>query len=321
MRITCPDCRSEYAFDPDRISGGGTKVKCSACSHVFTVFHPEGARNDGDEVRRLDADATGGPGLFFRQEGKTYPVRDLSVLQRWIVEKRVLATDQVSVDGESWERVRRVAELRPFFDLIRLLRETRRELQYTRDRLRGYVTGEHRQASGDESGDESGDAGGDDEPEIHATREVMQHVEGGREEKLVHLAHPTATPDPEDLVEPESAEFRAAPSSGGYSEVVDSGTGDSSGEFGESDEIASLEHRIVGSSSGEVAPDGGDTASMALTGELEPNTAEMVTAESPEVVSAQAPTEAELQEALTGDGLQGPIPRAAKETMSRLAAQ
>lgn len=334
MRITCPNCRSEYAFDRDRVSGSGTKVKCSACAHLFTVFRPDQGPESIDDVRRLrESSEKSGPGLFFRQEGKTYPVRDLSTLQRWIIEKRVLATDQVSADAETWENVIHVAELRPFFDLIRQLRETRRELQYTRERLRGYVTGEHRQVSSDD---------GDSEPEVHATREVMEHVpaDGAGDSRLVHLSDPGASPDPEDLVEPESAEFHAISSSEGYSEVVDSSTGDSRIDVDDSveDDVESLRQRVVGHETPEPVDRAGDdapsedeqeTAGISV-GEAGPaaDTADMVTAESPQVEprgeaveTAEAPTEAELMEALTGEPQVGPIPRAARETMSRLAAE
>jgi len=332
VRITCPNCRSEYAFDRDRVSGNGTKVKCSACAHVFTVFRPDRGPESIDDVRRLrDTSGSHGPGLFFRQEGKTYPVRDLSTLQRWIIEKRVLATDEVSADGETWESVVRVAELRPFFDLIRQLRETRRELQYTRDRLRGYVTGEHAQVSADDEDD----AG---EPEVHATREVMEHVPADEDDgRLVHLSVPGAQPDPEDLVEPESAEFHAI-SSEGYSEVVDSSTGDAHVGADGDEEPQSLRQQVVGSAEPQsqepladdaVSEDEQVTAGISVDGAGKAgDTADMVTAESPQVedrgadsTDEGAPTEAELLEALAGDARSGPIPRLARETMSRLAAE
>ena len=140
MRIICPNCRSEYEFDGSRVSNRGTKVKCSSCEHVFTVYRVD-ENGEVDEAPVLEKKTKrrigklGGEQLMLRQEGRSYPIQNLSLLQRWIVEKRVLATDEISIDGETWELVSRLGELRPFFGVLRQLRETRRELSATRERL------------------------------------------------------------------------------------------------------------------------------------------------------------------------------------------
>jgi predicted Zn finger-like uncharacterized protein len=198
VRIICPNCRSEYEFDASRVSGKGTKVKCSSCEHVFMVYRVEESVSvesplqEHERPRRKIGKLTG-ERLMLRQEDKVYTVRNLALLQRWIVEKRVLATDEVSIDGDEWELVSRLSELRPFFTVLRSLRETRRELQHTRDRLRATL--EMRAVEPDEI------------PEVHPTGDVMAHMGPSLvDEAPVSLAHPSVgptQPDPEDASGPD----------------------------------------------------------------------------------------------------------------------
>lgn len=41
MLVQCPECVTKYNFDEDKIAVTGSKVRCTRCSHVFTVFPPE----------------------------------------------------------------------------------------------------------------------------------------------------------------------------------------------------------------------------------------------------------------------------------------
>jgi len=191
VRVICPNCRSEYEVEADRISRRGTRVKCSSCDNVFTVYRPEGEEESerGRPARRRARGKLGklvGRKLYLRQGSKSYKIRDLALLQRWIIQKRVLATDELSVDGENWEQVYRLGELRPFFSLLRQLRETRRELLHTRERLREY---EHTSM---DSGDDAPMESGDDEgaPDAMETREILASAaamerEGGGHFSLV----------------------------------------------------------------------------------------------------------------------------------------
>jgi len=193
VRIICPNCRSEYEFDARRVSGKGTKVKCSSCEHVFMVYRVEESVSvesplkEHQRPRRRIGKLTG-ERLMLRQESKVYTVRSLALLQRWIVEKRVLATDEISVDGEVWELVSRLSELRPFFTVLRSLRETRRELVDTRDRLKATL--------------EMKAVGPDDMPDVHPTGDVMAHMGPSLvDEAPVSLAEhevPARRPDPLD---------------------------------------------------------------------------------------------------------------------------
>lgn len=139
MRVICPRCRTEYEFDTARVSQEGTRVKCSSCEHVFTVYPPDvvQATAEGrDSLRGVAAVAAPqASGILLSQGDRVYRVRDLATLQRWIVEKRVLATDRVALDGETFEAVADRPELKPFLALLEQLRETRKELARERDRV------------------------------------------------------------------------------------------------------------------------------------------------------------------------------------------
>lgn len=41
MLVQCPECVTKYNFDETKIAAAGSKVRCTRCSHVFTVFPPE----------------------------------------------------------------------------------------------------------------------------------------------------------------------------------------------------------------------------------------------------------------------------------------
>lgn len=51
MIVTCPNCETKYNLPEDRIPAGGTKVKCSRCSHIFKAEPP--ASMPEEEVENL----------------------------------------------------------------------------------------------------------------------------------------------------------------------------------------------------------------------------------------------------------------------------
>lgn len=165
MRIICPRCGTEYFLEDDQLDRDGTPVQCSTCEHVFSVFPPDRAPKEApppksalrtsdlastsvppQRVAPLTAGVTAAPataatslpaadpaaragGLFLAQGDRIYKVKDHSTLQRWIVEKRVLPTDRLSLDGKSWEVVSSRADLRPFFAVLEQLKAAKRALQ------------------------------------------------------------------------------------------------------------------------------------------------------------------------------------------------
>ncbi len=160
MRIICPKCGTEYFLESEQLDTGGTPVQCSACEHTFTVYGPDAAKPD--EEPRTDPGrhtptpkpATPPPAppprapvarppppplarsrsasLFLAQGDRIYKVKDVATLQRWIVEKRVLPNDRVSIDGKSWDEVADRGDLRAFFAIIDQLKSAKRELRKQR---------------------------------------------------------------------------------------------------------------------------------------------------------------------------------------------
>jgi hypothetical protein len=57
-------------------------------------------------------------GFLLRQEGKVYQVRDQAMLQRWIVERRIWRTDEISEDGSVWVKAEEMDECAVFFTLV-----------------------------------------------------------------------------------------------------------------------------------------------------------------------------------------------------------
>ena len=38
MRVDCEKCHATYTIDSARVRRTGTKVRCSRCNHVFTIY-------------------------------------------------------------------------------------------------------------------------------------------------------------------------------------------------------------------------------------------------------------------------------------------
>ena len=37
MDITCPQCKTEYEFEDDKVTSSGITVKCTNCNYMFKV--------------------------------------------------------------------------------------------------------------------------------------------------------------------------------------------------------------------------------------------------------------------------------------------
>ncbi|MDR2349496.1 MAG: zinc-ribbon domain-containing protein, partial [Deltaproteobacteria bacterium] len=51
MIITCAQCQTRFRVDDGLIKETGTRVRCSNCQNVFTVFHP-GSRGEDATLSR-----------------------------------------------------------------------------------------------------------------------------------------------------------------------------------------------------------------------------------------------------------------------------
>src|SRR2546423_1081542 len=67
---------------------------------------------------------SGGPGGAAREwkvrqaNGNVFTFKELTTLQKWIVERKVSRDDEISLTGESWKRLGNIAELASFFQVV-----------------------------------------------------------------------------------------------------------------------------------------------------------------------------------------------------------
>jgi predicted Zn finger-like uncharacterized protein len=127
MDVRCPRCSTEYEFDDARVPEGGVTVKCTQCNHVFRVkkkalvvtlpVRPEdsgGAQPLGD----LPPSAPSREWRVRTASGSQYTCKELTVLQRWIVEGKVGRDDEISLSGGVWKRLGDIPELASFFQVV-----------------------------------------------------------------------------------------------------------------------------------------------------------------------------------------------------------
>lgn len=130
MDVVCPKCATHHRAEPPSSlrSRGAVRFRCTHCGNTFKVEFP----TDGTPTATMTlapaarTDASLAPaaaptppapvrGYTVRAEGEVYPTTDLATLQRWILECRVKPDDQLSVDGERWERAGDRPDLEIFF--------------------------------------------------------------------------------------------------------------------------------------------------------------------------------------------------------------
>ena len=139
MDVRCERCREGYVVDDARVPEAGVKVACPKCGHgfllrkrVLAVAVPLKA-GDGDAPVPVTDLAPAGDGTLppgsgadrtewrlRKGSGAVFPFRELSTLQRWIVERKAAADDQVAAagTGEDWRRIGDIPELRSFFAVL-----------------------------------------------------------------------------------------------------------------------------------------------------------------------------------------------------------
>src|SRR5882672_6899848 len=127
MDVSCPRCKTEYEFDDARVPENGVTVKCTSCNHVFRVRKKSAPPQQQVKV----SDET----LPFRQgmapvqaavrewkvrqpSGNIFSFKELTTLQKWIVERKVSRDDEISLTGEAWKRLGNIAELASFFQIV-----------------------------------------------------------------------------------------------------------------------------------------------------------------------------------------------------------
>jgi predicted Zn finger-like uncharacterized protein len=137
MDVRCERCRAQYVFDDDQVTPAGLTVQCTNCGHVFKVKKKElvvtvPVRPDELEGAPIPATAAaprphGAPDDRTRGDaewrirqanGNVLTFRELTTLQKWIVEEKVSRDDQISLSGDQWKRLGEIAELAPFFQVV-----------------------------------------------------------------------------------------------------------------------------------------------------------------------------------------------------------
>src|SRR5436190_14859145 len=137
MDVRCDRCQTEYELDDDSVAGPGASVQCTTCGHTFVVSRAgsitigttpptgmSGAETPGPTPRISQSQTTGATPppvpewVLATEEGQTHRLRDLTTLQKWVVERRVSRADRVSHRGGPWRVLSDVDELRPFFDVV-----------------------------------------------------------------------------------------------------------------------------------------------------------------------------------------------------------
>ena len=132
MDVGCPKCQTEYELDDARVTEDGVTVKCTSCGHVFRVKKKQlvvtlPARGE-QPTQNLGTPSTSSSELppappsrewkLRQPSGNVFPGRDLTMLQKWIIEGKVSRDDEISLSGETWKRLGNIPELASFFQIV-----------------------------------------------------------------------------------------------------------------------------------------------------------------------------------------------------------
>lgn len=144
MDVRCERCRAQYVFDDEQVTLSGLTVQCTHCGHVFMVKKKELVVTvpvRPDEVEGIPLPATaaapraggswdraesGGPSAEAERlewrvrqaSGNVLTFRELTTLQKWVVERKVSRDDALSRAGGPWQRLGQIAELETFFRVV-----------------------------------------------------------------------------------------------------------------------------------------------------------------------------------------------------------
>jgi predicted Zn finger-like uncharacterized protein len=147
MDVRCDRCQTEYELDDESVADAAASVQCTTCGHTFVVSRT-GATLVGAQA--LAAGFADGPSqppapdwVLSTEEGQTHRFRDLTTLQKWIVERRVTREDSISQKGGPWRRLSDVDELRPFFAVVEQADRAHAETTRTVARATALPAGRH----------------------------------------------------------------------------------------------------------------------------------------------------------------------------------
>jgi len=151
MDVRCERCRAQYVFDDDQVTPGGLTVQCTNCGHVFKVkvkglvvtvpvkpgemdeppipatsaaprpagTFPEPASQPSAAPAGIGkADEKAKEWRVRQANGNLFTFKELTTLQKWIVEQKVSRDDEISLSGDQWKRLGNIAELASFFQVV-----------------------------------------------------------------------------------------------------------------------------------------------------------------------------------------------------------
>ena len=123
MDVRCERCKTLYELDDSRVSEAGTTVRCTTCGHVFRVRKKvllmTEAVGVGAESTAVPPPVVDKPAWRVRSpSGRVIAFRELTSMQKWIVERKFGRDDEISLHGDHWKRLGDIAELQPFFLLL-----------------------------------------------------------------------------------------------------------------------------------------------------------------------------------------------------------
>src|SRR3954451_3092649 len=115
MDVRCERCLTEYELEDGSVGDEGAPVQCTACGNTFMVTPVHVAPDLGEAADSAPAAAEW---LVETPEGPAHRFRNLTSLQKWIIERKVTRDDRISRTGQAWRRLGDIVELAPFFDVV-----------------------------------------------------------------------------------------------------------------------------------------------------------------------------------------------------------
>jgi predicted Zn finger-like uncharacterized protein len=115
VEVHCERCGTSYSFEESRLGEDGARVRCARCGHVFLVPKPTAADSGTAPSQAPHADALRREWRVRRRDGSVSVLRELTTLQRWIVEGTLSREDEIGLDGETWRVLGTIPDLGPFF--------------------------------------------------------------------------------------------------------------------------------------------------------------------------------------------------------------
>jgi len=119
MDVRCERCGTEYEFEDDRVTEEGVTVKCSTCGHLFKIRKKSFVLTEPVTLGKKEGEGAGDRNWMVRKaDGTVLSFKELTTLQKWIVERKVSRDDEISKSGETWKRLGGIAELASFFQVV-----------------------------------------------------------------------------------------------------------------------------------------------------------------------------------------------------------